>query len=293
MDDINLNLDIDDLELDLRLSDDFVFGTVMRNERFCRKFLEMVLPEIDIGKIVFAESQKSLQEGFDVRGVRFDVYSKSDSGKVYDIEIQTTNTGDLPLRTRAYHIEAGIDIMNKQTKESGTYLDLPEVFVIFICTFQPFKKHNRHMYTFRNYCQEDKRIALDDGAYTIFLSTKGKIKDISPELKAYLDFIDGKASDDPFVVELKEEVARISKNSEWRRAYMHGRTWMQAKQLQWQQEGLQKGLQEGLQKGLREGLQEGRNEEKFDTAKRLRFMGLSDEQIQVATELSLEEIRTL
>ena len=74
---------------------------------------------------------------------------------------------------------------------------------------------------------------------------------------------------------------------------MHGRTWMQAKQLQWQQEGLQKGLQEGLQKGLREGLQEGRNEEKFDTAKRLRFMGLSDEQIQVATELSLEEIRTL
>ncbi|MBQ9403412.1 MAG: hypothetical protein IJU15_00345, partial [Synergistaceae bacterium] len=127
----------------------------------------------------------------------------------------------------------------------------------------------------------------------IFLSTKGKIKDISPELKAYLDFIDGKASDDPFVVELKEEVARISKNSEWRRAYMHGRTWMQAKQLQWQQEGLQKGLQEGLQKGLQEGLQEGRNEEKFDTAKRLRFMGLSDEQIQVATELSLEEIRTL
>ncbi|MBR0203317.1 MAG: hypothetical protein IJQ56_03015, partial [Synergistaceae bacterium] len=101
MDDINLNLDIDDVELDLRLSDDFVFGTVMRNERFCRKFLEMVLPEIDIGKIVFAESQKSLQEGFDVRGVRFDVYSKSDSGKVYDIEIQTTNTGDLPLRTRA------------------------------------------------------------------------------------------------------------------------------------------------------------------------------------------------
>ena len=276
MDVDNFN-EFDDLELDLRLSDDFVFGTVMRNERFCRKFLEMVLPEIDIGKIVFAETQKSFQEGFDVRGVRFDVYSKSDSGKVYDIEIQTTNTGDLPLRTRAYHIEAGIDIMNKQTKESGTYLDLPEVFVIFICTFQPFKKHSRHLYTFRNYCQEDKSIALNDGAYTIFLSTKGKMKDISPELKAYLDFIDGKASNDPFVVELKQEVARISKNSEWRRAYMHGRTWLQAKQLQWKQEGLQ----------------EGRTETQTEALKRMHEAGMDESQIKYLTELLFGERKNI
>ena len=286
MNDIDL---YDDIELNLSMADDFVFGTVMRNERFCRKFLEMVLPEIDVGRIVFADTQKTLQEGFDVRGVRFDVYSKSDNGKVYDIEIQTANIGDLAKRTRAYHIETGIDIMNKQSKASGTYEDLPEVFVIFICTFQPFRGQKRHKYTFRNYCQEDKSLALNDGAYTIFLSTKGKLDDISPELRAYLDFIDGKASNDPFVAELKEEVARISKNSEWRRAYMHGRTWMQAKQLQWQQEGLQQGLQQGLQ----EGRTKGRSEEKFDTAKRMRSIGLTDEQIHFATQLSLEEIRTL
>ena len=286
----------DDIELNLTMADDFVFGTVMRNERFCRKFLEMVLPEIDVGRIVFADTQKTLQEGFDVRGVRFDVYSKSDNGKVYDIEIQTANIGDLAKRTRAYHIETGIDIMNKQTKASGTYEDLPEVFVIFICTFQPFRGHKRHKYTFCNYCREDKSLALNDGAYTIFLSTKGKLDDISPELKAYLDFIEGKASNDPFVAELKQEVAKINKNSEWRRSYMHGRTWLQAKQLEWQyfarQEAL-KEIQEGRQEGLQEGRQRGRSEEKIDTAKRLRSMGMTDEQIQFATQLSLEEIKTL
>ena len=285
MDDINFdNLDLDsfdDVELDLRLSNDFVFGTVMRNERFCRKFLEMVLPELDIGEIVFTETQKSLQEGFDVRGVRFDVYSKSDSGKVYDIEIQTTSAPDLHKRTRAYHIEAGIDIMNKSKLASGEYGKLPDTFVIFICTFQPFKEHTRHIYTFCNFCREDKSIALNDGADTIFLSTKGEIQDISPELKAYLDFIDGKISDDPFVQELNRDLKLKSQNSEWRRSYMHYNLWEYSKQMQW------------LQQGRIEGRTEGRTDEKFDTAKRLRSIGLTDEQIHFATQLSLEEIRTL
>ena len=285
----NLNIFDDGRELNLTLANDFVFGTVMRNERFCRKFLEMVLPELDIGEIVFTESQKSLQEGFDVRGVRFDVYSKSETGKVYDIEIQTTNTPDLKKRTRAYHIEAGIDIMNKSNLASGEYHNLPDTFVIFICTFQPFKEHNRHIYTFCNFCREDKSIALDDGAYTIFLSTKGELDDISPELKAYLDFIEGKLSDDPFVQELKRDLALKSQNSEWRRSYMHYNLWEYSKQMQWKQQGLEMGMQEGLEKGM----QQGRTDEKFDTAKRLRSMGMTDEQIQFATQLSLEEIKTL
>ncbi len=62
---------------------------------------------------------------------------------------------------------------------------------------------------------------------------------------------------------------------------MHYNLWEYSKQMQW------------LQQGRIEGRTEGRTDEKFDTAKRLRSIGLTDEQIHFATQLSLEEIRTL
>ena len=58
---------------------------------------------------------------------------------------------------------------------------------------------------------------------------------------------------------------------------MHGRTWLQAKQLEWQYFARK----------------EERTKEKIETAKRLRSMGMTDEQIQFATQLSLEDIKTL
>ncbi len=84
--------------------------------------------------------------------------------------------------------------MNKDLMKS--YNDLPTTFVIFICaTFDPFNK-GRHIYTFQNICTEDTNIKLNDGAYTIFLTPKGTADDVNPELKAFLDFVAGKSSDD-------------------------------------------------------------------------------------------------
>ncbi|MBQ9388987.1 MAG: hypothetical protein IJU07_02295, partial [Synergistaceae bacterium] len=60
-----------------------------------------------------------------------------------------------------------------------------------------------------------------DGAYTVFLNTKGKQDDVSPELKRFLDFVGkNEVSEDSFIETLDEKVKEAKANTEWRREYM-------------------------------------------------------------------------
>ena len=68
------------------------------------------------------------------------------------------------------------------------YETLPDTFVIFVCDFDPFGEH-LYCYTFGNECRENKNAKLDDGSYTIFLSTKGENEEEVPvELVRFLKF---------------------------------------------------------------------------------------------------------
>ena len=59
------------------------------------------------------------------------------------------------------------------------------------------------------------------------------------------------------------------------------------------EKGREEGMAKGLEKGREEGLAKGMEKEKISTARRLLSMGLSEEQVSTATELSLEEIQKL
>ncbi len=96
---------------------------------------------------------------------------------------------------------------------------LKPCYIIFICPFDQFGM-GRHIYTFENTCREDKGISLEDGTTKIFLNAKGAMDDVSPELKAFLDYVAGKKPADPFVDELEEAVKNARKNREWRHEYM-------------------------------------------------------------------------
>ena len=58
-------------------------------------------------------------------------------------------------------------------------------------------------------------------------------------------------------------------------------------------EGFSLGRDEGFSLGRDEGIGIGRREANFETARRLRDMGMADNDIHKATSLSLEELRTL
>ena len=52
-------------------------------------------------------------------------------------------------------------------------------------------------------------------------------------------------------------------------------------------------LEKGREEGMAEGMAEGMEKEKQSTARRLLSIGLSEEQVSTATELTLEEIQKL
>lgn len=86
---------------ELGLSNDFLFGKVMGNPEICKETLETVLG-FAIGKIEYPERQKTVDEDRDARSVRLDIYVKDNEKTVYNVEMQATDTRELPKRSRYY-----------------------------------------------------------------------------------------------------------------------------------------------------------------------------------------------
>ena len=198
----------------LTLANDFIFAKVMMNEKLCKKLLEVILG-IKIEKIEYVETQKTIFHIIKARSVRLDVYVKDSKKTVYNIEMQTTNTRNLPKRSRYYQGMIDLNLL----KKGKDYKQLNKSYVIFICTFDVFNK-GRHIYTFENYCEQDKALCLNDEATKIFLNPYSDIEDIDEELNNFLRYlVDGKPVDD-FTRELDQEVTIVRENRKWRLAYM-------------------------------------------------------------------------
>ena len=132
---------------DLGISNDFLFGRIMMEEKICKPFLETLL-EIKIHHIEYLEPQKTVNLKIDAHSVCFDIYV--DDGKtIYNCEMQTTTNKNLPKRSRYYQGMIDINLLSK----SMNYSKLKKSFVIFICTFDPFDKDS-YVYTFQNTCKE-------------------------------------------------------------------------------------------------------------------------------------------
>ena len=191
-----LNLPEEERWENLTLANDFLFGKIFQDSDLCLKLVRIILPELNIKRVSFPVLQKSIRETFDTRGVRFDVYLRDDEDRIINVEMQPVKRDNLMKRTRAYHSLIDLDAIERENVKY--YDNMPEVIVIFICGFDLFKL-GRHMYTFRNFCVQERDLMLNDGSTTIFLNTKGRTDDISPELKSFLDFVNGENSDDEFV----------------------------------------------------------------------------------------------
>ena len=57
----------------LEFKDDFMFGIIMRNPKYCKPFLETILG-IKISHIEYPESQEVIDLSSDAKSVRLDIY---------------------------------------------------------------------------------------------------------------------------------------------------------------------------------------------------------------------------
>lgn len=211
---IKITIPEEQLWENLRISNDFMFAKVMRNPELCKGLLERLL-DIQIDHIEYPEEQKVIDISKDSKSVRLDVYLKDEKGTVYNVEIQTTSNRNLPKRTRYY---AGMIDLNAIEK-GADYSELPQSFVIFICTFDAFGK-GRWKYTFENMCKEDNKLLLGDGTAKIFFNTTGTKGDIREDAKNILKFIENNTTEDDFTEKLAQEVQKIKENKEWQVEYM-------------------------------------------------------------------------
>lgn len=127
----------------LSISNDFLFGKVFHNPELCKDLLERILPDLNIDHIDYPEVQKSIDHDPDARSVRFDVYVKDDKQRVYDIEMQVTDTKELGKRSRYYQSMIDLQLIDKGV----SYKKLNQSYVIFICLTDIFKvgRHIIHL----------------------------------------------------------------------------------------------------------------------------------------------------
>ena len=268
---------------ELTIADDYMFCTVMQDEELCKELLSMILKN-KVGKIVRLFKQKSIENQIASKGVRLDIMIEDDTGKLYDIEMQTTDERNLPERMRYY--QCAID--NSAINKGGDYNDLPDTFIIFFCTFD-YPNRGHPVYTFKNFCEEDPDLLLPDGVTKVILNSAAAAKETNPELKALLEYMNGIKGESGFIGELESKIREVKENDERRREYMI----MTAFEADARRVAMLEGVRQGFSRGEAQGFSAGSHQKALETAKNLLALKLSIENIAKATGLTEEEVEKL
>ena len=250
---------------ELVITDDFMFGKVMRHPERCGKLLEIILG-VKIREVVFLDDQESLNPDYKAKGIRLDIYLEDAGNSVYNVEMQAQNRGGLPKRGRYYQAVIDINLIEK----GAEYDALKKSYVIFICTFDPFGE-GRHIYHFENLCRENPAIRLEDGTEKVFLNTEGVMDGAEEDLKNLLKYFQSLTPQDVYTKELDEAVAAAREHREWRLEYM--------KMEVWEQDIRRESRAEGKEEGRKEGKIEGRIINLADQVYRKVCKGKSPEEI--------------
>ena len=273
----------------LPFTDDRIFMNVMRSPKICRALLELILPNEEIGAIrlkksdnplidnseidegadenLSVETQKTLKLEADAHGVRFDAFVAS--SKLWaDIEMQTDNDSKIDKRARYYHANMDLDFL----EQGQSYENLKPSYVIFICTFDRFKR-DEPVYFFRSWDVE-KGLPLDDLSYTIVLTTKCSPEKVPEALKSFYEYLnDPKKNEASELTRMIDERVRKFNSDEWRKKYMT--------------------FEYILNEQKRESFAEGAAQKQREIAKNLKQAGIPVEVIAENTGLSAEEVEAL
>ena len=189
----------------------------------------------------YPEREKSIETRQDAKGVRLDVYVEDEENRSFDIEMQIADSDNISKRMRYY--QSLID--GDKLKRGEHYSALGESYIIFICPFDKFKG-GRHIYKFRERCDEDYKLTLDDGAFKIFLNTKGTLDDVDAELKSFLDYVDKGIVSGEIAKEVDNAVSEVKINKKARLSFMTFEMYLRERLMDARAEGIENGIEKGI-----------------------------------------------
>ena len=147
--------------------------------------------------------------------------------------------------------------------------------IIFICLRDLFHRE-LPVYTFRNRCDEDTSIELDDCTTKVFLNAAECDKIADKELKAFMEYVKTGQAETPYTEFINKMVKDAQENPYWKREYMDA---MMAAVHQ--------------DKEIRKAEAKGAHDTKIETARRMLSYGDSIEKIADITQLSVDEVQAL
>ena len=235
------------------LTNDIIFGWIMKSEENCLAIIRAILPELNITSIVHKEVQHDITPVNSTRGVRFDAVVQDDQKRYYDIEMQVENTGDLGKRARYYQSQ----IDNETLIKGETFHKLKESFVIFLCAFDPFS-YGLRRYQFHQYEDTIRDLRLDTHAHVLFINSKGTEGEVSNDLAGIIDVMNQKPNQtNPLASRLMKEIDYYNQDSEKRRELMDYATRLEDERLIGERIGEKRGRKEGKIEGRIEERKEG------------------------------------
>ncbi len=250
------------------LANNFIFYKVMQHHPDACKHLIEILLNIKIERMEM-HNEEVIDIDHDSKGIRLDVFVK-DTGKMYDIEMQTTDTKELPERSRYYQA-----LMDLDTLKSGErYKDLKDSHVIFICLEDIFN-NGLPIYTFEYICTEDINTRLNDRAIRHFFIAETCAKIIKDEeIRSFFEFLISNKATSSYTADLDKYVTDAKNNMRWRVQYM---TWERQQAY-----------------ARAEGIAIGEKNKALEVAENLLRMNiLTVEQIAQAESLSVDEVLKL
>ena len=264
----------------LTIQDDFMFAKVMTaNLELTKKAIE-VITERKVEDIQFHKAQYTTNPYIEAKGTRFDVLLEGDDVR-YDIEMQVRKQNDLTQRNTYYTSMLVVDSLRK----GMSYKELPHIFVIFICIFDPFDVGKERYIASERLCSEGKDITDEvnyNGGYDKIYLNAGSVKPTHTEgnkdLTNFLEYIRNNVISDELTEEMNNLVENTRINAEVELEYMT----------------LEEKLNEFKAEGRKEGIAEGEKKTRIETARNLLLMtDFPIDKITKITLLPLEEIEKL
>ena len=269
------------------------------NENLLKDFLEAILKiEIESLEIQNPELPKDTKEG--KIGV-LDIKVQINKDSIVDIEMQVINQHNIAERSTTY---MGKLIANQLSK-GDTYRKLKKSILINILNFNYYKRNSYHSiahmkfepteeetYVNMGYTKEDEIATKDVEMHFIEIPKfKKKNPNANAKLEQWLWLLAGEEEK----IKMAEE-----KNKEVKKAVEVLDEMSMSREERERHEAILKAefnyntsMYNMRQEGLEEGKQEGKKEKQIEIAKRLLKMKMDINQIQEATELSLEEIKEI
>ncbi len=262
---------------ELTFADDGMFQEVMKNPELSGELVERLLG-VSVRQVEYPELEKAIAPYYTSKGVRLDVYLK-DEDKAIDVELQSYPQKALGKRMRYYQSMVDCDCLMK----GQPYTKLKESYILFICKFDPFldetkNGHGMARYTFRNICEENNSVNLDDKCVKVVYNANAYESVKDEKVRALLRFIQtNEPGEDDFSKRLSEFVAKVKENEKFRKEFAD----MNLHDF------------DIMTEAKEEGLAEGARQKAIEDARNLKAAGVDINIIAKCVGLSVEEVEKL